>query len=176
MNYLFLDTETTGFITPFYVPSLVSISWAIDDFPIETHIIKPDGWIVPLAATRIHKISHNQAMSEGKDLCVVLLMLREDMRKVKEIIIHNANFDLTVLEEVCCDLFDEKTIVCTMLSTIEFCAIPRNSRNGAYKFPKLIELYRKLFGKDFEGELHSSSEDVRCLRECWKEMGKHFDL
>ena len=98
MNYLFLDTETTGLITPFYVPSIVSISWAIDDFPIETHIIKPDGWIVPLAATRIHKISHNQAMSEGKDLCDVLLMLREDMRKVKEIIIHNANFDLTVLE------------------------------------------------------------------------------
>ena len=112
-------------------------------------------------------------MSEGEDLYDVLLMLREDMRKVKEIIIHNANFDLTVLEEVCCDLFDGQTIVCTMLSTIEFCAIPRN---GAYKYPKLSELYRKLFGKDFEGELHSSSEDVKCLRECWKEMGKHFDL
>ena len=118
-------------------------------------------------------------MSEGEDLYDVLLMLREDMRKVKEIIIHNANFDLTVLEEVTTDLFDGKTIVCTMLSTIEFCAIPRNSpkaRNGGLKYPKLSELYRKLFGKDFEGELHSSSEDVRCLRECWKEMRKHFDL
>ena len=44
--------------------------------------------------------------------------------------------------------------------------------NDLYKYPKLSELYQKLFNKEPEGKLHDSSFDVQCLVECFKELVK----
>ena len=40
---------------------------------------------------------------------------------------------------------------------------------GDYKWPKLIELYRHFFGRDFEGQ-HDALDDIRATRDCFWEM------
>jgi hypothetical protein len=59
-----------------------------------------------------------------------------------------------------------KDKVCTMQSTTNFCAI-----KGAYgyKWPKLSELHRILFGHDFS-EAHDASVDIKATARCFWEL------
>jgi DNA polymerase III epsilon subunit-like protein len=167
---LFLDLETTGLVTRTEVPYPVSISWAVNEEKIQHHLIYPEGWDIPPEVTAIHGISQAEAEEKGRDLGEVLRLLQRDLERVDQIVIHNAKFDQTVLENLIPDIFIGKKVVCTMLSTVQFCRLTFSDRNRRYKWPKLSELYRKLFKKEFEGRLHSSEEDVRCLRDCWREL------
>ena len=58
-------------------------------------------------------------------------------------------------------------IFCTMETGAYYTKI--ETYNGDYKWPKLIELYRHLFGHDFKGA-HNSLDDIRATRECFWEM------
>jgi len=75
---------------------------------------------------------------------------------------HNIEYDESVvnyeLERLARrgDYNPQKTL-CTMKSTVDFCAIP--GRGIGFKYPKLNELYKKLFGTYFEGS-HSAIYDV----------------
>lgn len=62
-----------------------------------------------------------------------------------------------------------KHCVCTMQSSTDFCAIPSNSYYGGYKWPKLEELYRKLFGRMFD-DAHDALADVSATKECYFEL------
>ena len=59
-----------------------------------------------------------------------------------------------------------------MVKTKEYCGIKfPNSKD--FKFPKLAELYAKIFGKEYDisgAELHNSKHDVSCLILCFKEL------
>lgn len=77
----------------------------------------------------------------------------------------NFAFDLNI---VGCELYREgmayntllaKHNVCTMQRSTDFCAIPSNSPYGGYKWPKLAELHRKLFGCTFDGA-HDALADI----------------
>lgn len=57
----------------------------------------------------------------------------------------------------------------TMKSSVNLCCIP--GYNGQYKYPKLQELYRYLFGKEF-GNAHNSMADIRATLECFLELKK----
>ena len=61
-----------------------------------------------------------------------------------------------------------KPSICTMQSTVDFCAIP--GKYG-YKFPKLQELYKKLFGNEFE-DAHNALSDIRATLKCYLELKK----
>ena len=64
------------------------------------------------------------------------------------------------------------TEVCTMNATREFCGIKFPNSND-YKYPKLNELYAKLFNKQYDisgASLHNSKHDVSCLVLCAKKM------
>ena len=58
-----------------------------------------------------------------------------------------------------------------MKCSADFCAIPSNSPYGGYKWPKLEELYRKLFGYTFDGA-HDALADVEATRKCYFELKK----
>jgi DNA polymerase III epsilon subunit-like protein len=161
---LYLDCETTGLIYPHSMPKIVSLAWAVNDEEIHHYLIKPTDYIIPKTSTRIHGITHEQALQDGEDIDIVLNHLRKDLNRVSEIIAHNADFDVTVLESLDPTLFNNKIITCSMLSTIDYCNLPRK------KWPKLLELHRKVFGEEFQGRLHDASEDVRCLRQCWTQL------
>ena len=55
---------------------------------------------------------------------------------------------------------------CTMLSTVNYCRI--RGKYG-FKWPKLEELHRKLFKKDFE-DAHNALGDVRATANCFFEL------
>jgi len=56
--------------------------------------------------------------------------------------------------------------VCTMKLGTDLCKLP--GRYG-YKWPKLEELYRHLFGRGFEGA-HRADQDMVATAECFFEM------
>ena len=57
-----------------------------------------------------------------------------------------------------------------MKQTVDFCAIPStNSYYSDYKYPKLTELYTKLFGHAFSGA-HDAMADIKATKECFFEL------
>lgn len=58
---------------------------------------------------------------------------------------------------------EEKTKICTMRETIEFCNLPGSH---GLKFPKLAELYYKLFAKNFDNA-HDAKADIDATAECF---------
>jgi hypothetical protein len=66
------------------------------------------------------------------------------------------------------DELEKKKSYCTMQSSIDFCKIP--GKYG-YKYPKLQELYRKLFDEDFE-DAHNAMSDIEATEKCFWELRK----
>ena len=110
MKILFFDTETTGLPLDFdepYTnvknwPRLVQLSWILEDTEtkeVTEHdfIIKPEGFIIPFAATKIHHISHGRAERNGKPIQSVLSKFELDILKADLLVGHNIEFDLNIV-------------------------------------------------------------------------------
>lgn len=185
-SLLIIDTETTGIPKKWDVPysdnypRIVQIAWILVDgsgnfLNKKSYIIKPVGFEIPPEAFAIYKISTSNATDNGYDLTTVLKEFSDNVVKCKYIVGHNIEFDKKVIasEFYRCNIpnpFDEKIEICTMKSSTDFCAIP--SPYG-YKYPKLSELYKKLFGKEF-AEAHDAVKDVDVTLKCLlklKEIG-----
>ena len=54
-----------------------------------------------------------------------------------------------------------------MKETINYCSIP--NYDGRLKFPKLTELYKKLFDYDIE-QKHNAESDALLTAKCFKEL------
>ncbi len=184
--YLIYDTETTGLpgdynapLTDFANwPRLVQLAWQIHDdqgalMEVKNYIIKPEGFIIPRATEKIHGISTERALREGQPLQEVLDAFLKALEKVKVVAGHNVDFDNTIVKVEClrtetsCPL-DEKIIIDTKEVSTDYCAIP-GGRGGKYKWPKLAELHRKLFGEDFDAA-HNASADVQATARCFLEL------
>lgn len=186
---LFLDTETTGLprnrSAPYTDvdnwPRLVQIAWMVFTEPGEkraehSSIIRPDGYTIPLEAARVHGISTEKALAEGRDLFDVLEEFALAVEKVDLIVAHNMKFDEPVIASEYIrtgipNRFLEKPRICTMNASTEFCQIP-----GPYgfKWPTLPELHHCLFKETFE-EVHEASADVRICAKCFFEL-KHIGV
>jgi len=180
---LFFDTETSGLPRNWKAPvtdgnnwpRLVQIAWIIFNdngqrISTKDYIIKPEGFIIPEEASKIHGISTEKAIKDGKELSVVLNEFNKEIDNVDILVAHNINFDSKIVgaemirKEIKTNLFSKK-LICTMESTTNFCQIP-----GLYgnKWPKLSELHVKLFGEDFE-EAHNALVDIEATAKCfWK--------
>ena len=153
-------------------------------------IIQPDGWIIPAEAAAVHGIGQQAAMDLGAGLAATLLWHQHAEHLATGIVAHNIDFDLAVLEiegrrtfkRAGLFMMDEaerkKPIACTMKAGTALCKLPypddtqeEADRRKAYKWPKLAELYRHLFGEDFEGA-HDALEDVRACAKCFAELRK----
>ena len=103
---------------------------------------------------------------------MVISSFLNDYNKADYIVGHNVRFDINVLSA---ELFRmnnkinlfEKPQICTMQLSVELCKIPNIW--GSYKFPKLQELYYKLFNKFFE-DAHNSMSDVKATFDCFYEL------
>lgn len=190
---LFFDTETTGLPKSYDLPSsdvsnwprIVQLSWIITTkdgklISENDYIIKPTNFEIPVSSSAIHGITTKLAKDKGHELPKVLDKFMNDVGKVKCLIGHNVNFDKKVVEAELIRLGRDsnlfhKPCYCTMTNTVNFCMIP--DRNG-YKYPKLQELYKKLFMRNFE-DVHNSAADVKATMECYFELkrrGKLYNL
>lgn len=182
--YLFFDTETTGLPRNWKAPvadlanwpRLVQLAYFFFDgdgnmLSGGNFIIKPAGFTIPAEAARIHGISTERAEKEGRDLQVVLGEFQEALGRADYLVAHNMSFDEKIigaefLRNNMPDSLPAKTKICTMQSATDFCALPGPY---GYKWPKLTELYFKLFQTGFEGE-HDAAADVAATIKCFWEL------
>jgi DNA polymerase-3 subunit epsilon len=184
--YLFFDTETTGLPGNWKAPlddlsnwpRLVQLAWLLYDrsgtllFNAD-HIIIPEGFNIPQSASDIHGISDEKAQREGSPLASVLSQFMGCIDEADILIAHNMKFDETIVGAECLRkdipnaIFSKKRI-CTMLTSTSFCKL---DGSYGYKWPKLSELYRILFRKDF-AEAHNAAVDIRATAQCFWELKK----
>ena len=188
MRVLFFDTETTGLPKDKYLaalisknnwPDIVSISWMVFDGDCavrkETHIIKPEGWIIPEEVSKIHGITHTMAESIGVSLSGVLDLFIYDMERCSMIVAHNIEFDRNVMLNAYKWRLNKNTIFwkydkefCTAQNSKADLKLPSRQRvvnpKDPYKLPRLDELYEATFNEPAPQKAHSSERDVDVLQ------------
>jgi len=183
--YLFFDTETTGLPKNYQQPlddfsnwpRIVQIAWSLYDsegnnWENYNYIIKPDGFVIPIESTKIHRISQERAMKEGVSLKKALDHFLTDVKSSAYLVAHNIDFDEKIigselLREKLPNYLTNSQKICTMKSSSSFCKIPNN--RGGYKWPNLTELYNCLFKTTFP-DAHDAVFDVRACADCFFEL------
>ncbi|WP_075564757.1 3'-5' exonuclease [Ihuprevotella massiliensis] len=184
-KYLFFDTETTGIPKDYKAPCtntdnwprLIQLGWLLTDaegriLSEGNHIVRPDGFEIPKAASDVHGITTEFALENGKPLLDVIFAFGADLNQAECVIGHNLDYDLHIVGAEYVRLgYDSRIMfarptLCTMQATIQYCNIP--GRFGP-KWPKLMELYTKLFGQEFDGA-HDAMADIVATKECFFEL------
>lgn len=185
--YLFFDTETTGLPKNYKAPvsdsenwpRLVQLAWLWYDaegnsWESYDFIIKPEGFTIPEEVSKIHRISQERALKEGRPLEEVLTFFGEEIKKAGFVIGHNIDFDYHIVGAEYYRLgqknpLDSAQQICTMKSSVNFCALA-NGRGG-YKWPNLKELHQRLFNTGFE-DAHDALVDVKATARCFFALKK----
>jgi len=183
---LFFDTETTGLPLNWKAPlsdfnnwpRLVQLAYLMYDFDgnfIEegNHIIKPEGFIIPYDAEKVHGISTEKAVQHGKDLESVIDLFYTRIDNAAVLVAHNMSYDEKIIG---CEILrtgrnnniQNKKKICTMETSTEYCSIPGQY---GYKWPKLSELHYKLFNKPCV-ETHNAAVDIKYTADCFWELRK----
>ena len=150
----------------------------------QDYIVRPDGFSIPGDAVAINGISTDEALEKGVPLLDVLHRFSEDLRQADILIGHNIEYDIDVMigefrrksQRNALARLTSLPVIDTMKSTVEFCTIPfpadkpRHYDTGCdFKYPKLRELYMKLFGVEFENA-HDAMADIEATRRCYVEL------
>jgi len=165
----------------------VQIAWAAygevgSRLAVEEHLVCPADFVIPAAATRIHRISTATAESDGKPLGWVMERLLRAVEEHGRVLVgHNVAFDRNVVAAEMYRLGYPSEVVekglcgrrhlCLMRATVAFCRLP--GRFGKPKYPTLAQLHRKLFGEEFQG-CHRALADVEASARCFfrlRELG-----
>ena len=184
----FFDCETTGVPAKGLkwdadfeqFPHVVQLAWSLGDKE-KSYIIKPDNYEIPPETTAIHGITTERAIAEGVPFAEVVDEFLADANAAPLVCAHNIYFDSSMLKanvlRYCGreyydahveDALHKGKRIDTMMKTIKFVgALYSNGRPG--KYPKLEELYSKLFpGETFPA--HDALQDVKALRRCVPEL------
>ena len=184
-KYLFFDTETTGIPKDYKAPCtntdnwprLIQLGWLLTDaegriLSEGNHIVRPDGFEIPKAASDVHGITTEFALENGKPLLDVIFAFGADLNQAECVIGHNLDYDLHIVGAEYVRLgYDYRIMfarptLCTMQATIQYWNIP-----GPFgpKWPKLMDRYTKLFGQEFDGA-HDAMADIVATKECFFEL------
>lgn len=182
--YLFFDTETTGLPRNWKAPvsdlnnwpRLVQLAYLYYDnsgnkIAEGDFIIKPEGFKIPTDASKIHGISTERAIREGKSISSVLQDFQVFVEQASYLVAHNMSFDEKIvgaefLRNGMPNSIQTKSKICTMEKSTKFCAI---DGPYGYKWPKLSELHYKLFRTGFE-EAHNAAVDITATAKCFWEL------
>lgn len=187
-TYLFFDTETTGLPRNLKAPvsdsenwpRIAQIAWLLYENGVEVairdFIIKPEGFEIPIEVSNIHGITTERAQKEGASLRLVLNEFQSLVERADFLVAHNMSFDQGVvgaefLRKNMPNVFASKKTICTKEISTNFCAISSANGREGYKWPKLSELYAKLFGVEFV-DFHNALADVNATAKCFWEMKK----
>lgn len=185
-------------------PHIVQFSYIIFDakankiVKIKDSIIKvPETVTISEENANIHGITNEISLAKGVSLQPELEEFFEDLNTVDHIVGHNVSFDLNMIkaelqrliidslnlnevikfQEYTTKLNTSKNIHCTMQETIEYCAIEVKDKFGRpyKKFPKLVELYQKMFNVTPKN-LHNSLIDVIVCLRCFMKLQYNVDI
>ncbi len=174
---VFFDTETTGL--PLWndpsddprQPHLVQLACGV--FTPEREmissldiLIRPDGWGIPEEVSKIHRITTDMAFEYGvpeSEAIELFLSLLGTRKRVA----HNTTFDNRIIRIALKRMFSadaqkgfsEGDYYCTMVN---------GSKILGGKWPKLTEIYKKLFGSEMEGAHDAFADMEACAHVYFK--------
>ncbi len=182
--YLFFDVETTGLPKDWRAPvsdldnwpRIVEIAWILSDeqgneLEVNSAILRNDNFSIPFEASKIHHITDEIANTKGQDRVKIFKLFAETISKAEVLVAHNIEFDYKVLHSEFMRYNIKSAIykidkICTKELTTDYCKLPGNY---GYKWPKLEELYYKVFGKELISA-HSASIDIKACKDCFFEL------
>lgn len=173
-------------------PRVIQLAWCIADrsgqeLKRRDVLIKPDGWTIPdgydgkdASFWITHGFNTQISEKDGVPMSEALAEFIADIEKTTYLVSHNMDFDHKVLGAEMIRYghrAEHRPVrICTKDESTAFCKIPFPGRKDTrswvkqnYKWPKLEELYLKLFGHDFENK-HQAGGDVAALRDCFFEL------
>jgi hypothetical protein len=193
MNFLIFDTVTTEMLSEYndevqdYMgfPRIIELSFLLinedgDVIKEYSNLIIPDGWEIPNEKSWIDNgYSNKNSINNGVEILDVLIQFINALAKADYIVAHNLDFVYSVLiseiigyKRYLNNTFTyemlisfEHRSICTMKQSVEYCKIPKINMIN-YKYPKLQELYFKLFEKKYDTK-HSLLEEVHIIKECF---------
>lgn len=183
MNILFFDTETTGFKSANYTPSLVQLGALLQNVEsgrvlAELNVIVSNpGVDIPTGASDVHGITTDMMNSFGMYKKNVDALFMEMMEAADLLVAHNIKYDLGIIRdnlELSSRQIDALSTYCTMENSKDICKLPPTDRQRAYGFtgfkvPKLNEAYKHFFGEEFDGA-HDAMADVRACRDIYLKL------
>jgi len=186
MKIFVFDTETTWFINKKesslevqpHIVQFAWILWEIKDgkFVEEKKVnilINPKSPI-PYAASQVHHIYD----IDVKNAPFIENLIEEIISYINDpdiIIWHNIEYDIDMIKLELKRLnleykFNPKQIICTMKTTVDYCALEWNWNR--FKYPKLWELHKKVFWEYFIWA-HDALVDVEATLRCFIELQKN---
>ena len=177
-KFIFFDTETDaiGRMSKPVTQTLMQLAWIVTDADgtvLATHDRLVKG------ATRVgryapHDLTPSHVNANGEDASVVVDAFLGDARVVVanggHLVAHNADFDIGVLEHAhTLDPDLKSATFCTMKATEIMSYVGRRTPRGM-KYPKLSELFIKLFNRKPTETLHDALGDTNVLRKCFHEL------
>lgn len=177
---LFFDTETNGLPFSYKAPASDTSNWprmlqfayiltdGRNKVEEGSFLIRPLGFRIDSSASRIHHITRERAMAEGIPISDALAKIRALVGGADLLVGHNVDFDIHIVDAEFYRAggtlpLSERPYICTMHGSKRFCNLPRQ------KWPKLSELYRILFGEDFE-DAHDAKADITATFRCFWEL------
>ena len=186
-------------------PHIVQFSYIIYDSSlndiIETkdYIIKlPENIVIPEESSKIHGITKDLSNTKGICIIEVLNEFFYILKTVDKLIGHNIDFDINMLKIELLRIINDKdslyeqnkvfkqnlhyllnyeNVICTLKDSINYCNIQLIDKFGKpyLKYPKLSELYEKLFNKS-PNNLHNSFNDILVTLRCFMKLKYDIDL
>lgn len=202
MRVLVFDTETTGLPTNKYEAQrgrwynywghIVQLSWVLYDtstnclLQTEDKIIHlQDNIELPEDSVNIHGVTREMMVTRGIRIEDALSLFRIALQSCDMIVGHNIEFDINMVraEMIRSGAIDyflllNVPIVCTMKKNRKFCKILVTSeRTGRkyYKYPKLMELYEKIYGY-VPNNLHNALVDVIVCLRCFMKLDYGIEI
>ena len=147
--------------------------------------IKPAGWLISKESEKIHGITQEVCEKKGIPIRDALRLFEKDLEGCVLVVGHNAVFDKHIVASeswrCCFDSFAVKVenmpCVCTMRAAKPICKLPlsaaqqKYAQPSEYKFPRLSELHKYLFGSEPVIQ-HDALEDVKATARCYFELKK----
>ena len=206
MKVIVFDTETTGlpernapFTSTNKWPYIIQLSYALYDISTNNIYIN-DGYIkiddnieISKESQKIHGITKEKLDNEGMNIKYALMQFNNMFCDADLVIGHNLEFDKNmIIVESLRNNIDQyftyyetknhkfkKPEYCTMKNTAKFCGIIKTNKLGKeyFKYPKLIELYRRLFPQEKDPKnLHNSLFDILVTLRCYLKYKHDKDL
>lgn len=189
----FVDTETSRLVPKYVIkspityaneyPSILEISWILaypdgEIYEVKNRLIKPNTKIILEPAIKnLTGIDETLLEEKGELLEIVAEEFNQTLKKSNMLVAHNMKYDFSVLlsnfykHNIDVSLLNNISKLCTLQKTINICKLPHPRYSKQYKWPKLMELYKFLFNKEFNNA-HRAASDVLALKECFFELKK----
>lgn len=183
---LFVDTETSGLPRDWnssrleHWPYIIQVAWSVytkDGALVksESHYIKDDSIVIDPKSKKIHGITEEVLSEKGEKRVKVLKRIYKDIKYYNPLVVgHWISFDVKMLSvgfrrAGMKNILDDVPLYCTMLSNSHYVRFASNN------YPKLDELYHKLFNTTMEAQ-HDALGDVNATAACFFELVKRNEI